>query len=203
MTKQECAIVTAYTEISMLRGDDLKYLYRYLSEIIGRPVFTHEIPAVCEQFRDRIKADFIALCRNASDDAGRCDSMFPTSVSGTEGEKMQLIDRHALLKNVYDNPPEKARMTHAEWYRKCIYEAPTIEARPVRHGRWIPTEYDSYADGAPVWDKWECSECGHEHSVEKDTLTAFCPDCGAKMYADGGTISRERFAEIMGEDKRP
>ena len=68
MTKQECAIVTAYTEYSMLRGDDLKYLYRYLSEIIGRPVYSHEIPAVCEQFRDRIKADFIALCRNASED---------------------------------------------------------------------------------------------------------------------------------------
>lgn len=72
MTKQECAIVTAYTEFSMLRGDDLKYLYRYLSEIVGRPVYSHEIPAVCVQFRDKIKADFIALCRNASDDAGHC-----------------------------------------------------------------------------------------------------------------------------------
>lgn len=60
---------------------------------------------------------------------------------------------------------------------------PTIEPE-VRHGRWIPIEYDSYADGAPVWDKWECSECGHEHSGEEDTLTAFCPDCGAKMDAD-------------------
>ena len=58
---------------------------------------------------------------------------------------------------------------------------PTIKSEPVRHGRWIPTEYDSYADGAPVWDKWECSECGHEHNGEEDTLTAFCPDCGARM----------------------
>ena len=81
MTKQECAIVTAYTEISMLRGDDLKYLYRYLSEIIGRPVYSHEIPAVCEQFRDRIKADFIALCRNASDDIER--------MSGAGGAMME------------------------------------------------------------------------------------------------------------------
>lgn len=71
MTKQECAIVTAYTGISMLRGDDLKYLYRYLSKIIGRPVFSHELHDVCEIFRDRIKADFIALCRNASDDTER------------------------------------------------------------------------------------------------------------------------------------
>ena len=49
--------------------------------------------------------------------------------------------------------------------------------------KWIPTEYDSYADGAPVWVKFECSECGHEHSGEEDTLTAFCPDCGAIMDA--------------------
>ena len=139
--------------------------------------------------------DAPAVNRNASDDIVRDDESKTAIVKTPE-----LIDRHALLKNVYDNPPEKATMTHAEWCRKCIYEAPTIEAGPVRHGRWIPTEYDSYAGGAPVWDKWECSECGHEHSGEKDTLTAFCPDCGAKMYADGGTISRERFAEIMGED---
>lgn len=65
--------------------------------------------------------------------------------------------------------------------RVGIKNAPTIEAEPIRHARWIPTEYDAYADGAPVWDKWECSECGHEHSGEENTLTAFCPDCGARM----------------------
>ena len=79
-----------------------------------------------------------------------------------------------------------------------VLKQPTIEAEPVRHGRWITTEYNSYADGAPVWDKWECSECGHEHRGEEDTLTAFCPDCGAKMYADVENISKERFEEIMG-----
>lgn len=54
--------------------------------------------------------------------------------------------------------------------------------QPERHRRWIPIEYDSYADGAPVWDKYECSECGHEHVGEEDTLTDYCPKCGAKMY---------------------
>ena len=67
MTKHECAIVTAYTEISMLRGDDLKHLYRHLSGFIGRPIFSHEIPAVCMQYRDQIREDFIALCRNAKE----------------------------------------------------------------------------------------------------------------------------------------
>ena len=59
--------MTAYTDISMPRGDDLKYLYRYLSGFLGRPVYTHEIPAVCMQFRDQIREDFIALCRDAKE----------------------------------------------------------------------------------------------------------------------------------------
>ncbi len=67
MTKRECAIITAYTDISMLKGDDLKYLYRYLSKFIDRPIYTHEIPAVCMQFREQIKKDFIELCRNAKE----------------------------------------------------------------------------------------------------------------------------------------
>ena len=68
MTKHECAVVTAYTGFSMLKGDDLKYLYNYLSGFIGRPVYTHEIPAVAEVYKEQIRKDFLALCRNASDD---------------------------------------------------------------------------------------------------------------------------------------
>ena len=67
MTKHECAIVTAYTGFAMLKGSDLKYLYDYLSGFIGRPVYTHEIPAVAAAYREQIREDFIALCRNATD----------------------------------------------------------------------------------------------------------------------------------------
>ena len=66
MTKHECAVVTAYTEISMLKGDDLKYLYNYLAGFIGRPVYTHEIPAVAAAYREQIREDFLAICRNAT-----------------------------------------------------------------------------------------------------------------------------------------
>ena len=68
MTKHECAVVTAYTGISMLKGNDLKYLYNYLSGLIGRPVYTHEIPAVAEAYKEQIREDFLAICRNATDD---------------------------------------------------------------------------------------------------------------------------------------
>ena len=68
MTKHECAIVTAYTGFSMLKGIDLQYLYNYLSGFIGRPVYSHEIPAVAESYKEQIREDFLALCRNAADD---------------------------------------------------------------------------------------------------------------------------------------
>ena len=68
MTKHECAIVTAYTDISMLQGDDLKYLYDYLSSYAGRLVQTWELPAVALEYRDQIKQYFMNLCRNATDD---------------------------------------------------------------------------------------------------------------------------------------
>lgn len=67
MTKRECAIVTAYTGFSMLKGNDLGHLYRYLSGFIGRPIYSHEIPAVAANYHERICEDFLALCRNATD----------------------------------------------------------------------------------------------------------------------------------------
>lgn len=69
MTKHECAVITAYTDVAMLKGNDLKYLYDYLSGIIGRPVYSHEIPAVIDQYKNTaIRNDFLALCRNAAEE---------------------------------------------------------------------------------------------------------------------------------------
>ncbi len=67
MTKHECAVVTAFTGISMLKGKDLRYLYNYLSGFIGRPVYSHEIPAVAETYKEQIREDFLDLCRNAKE----------------------------------------------------------------------------------------------------------------------------------------
>ena len=46
---------------------------------------------------------------------------------------------------------------------------------------WRPIEYDGFYDGQPVYDVWECSECGWEHNGDDGTLTPYCPMCGAKM----------------------
>lgn len=51
---------------------------------------------------------------------------------------------------------------------------PAADVAPVKHGHWI------YGD----FDIPHCSECGHE--VMPNCISAFCPNCGAKMDMDGG-----------------
>ena len=57
--------------------------------------------------------------------------------------------------------------------------APTIDAVPVVHGRWIPTYHKYYnRDGeCMIADEWHCSECG----IRLRQRWNFCPKCGAKM----------------------
>lgn len=63
---------------------------------------------------------------------------------------------------------------------------PAVDVAPVKHGEWIGTEADGYDDcGNLNYDLWECSECREEHNGDCDSLSIFCPNCGAKM--DGGT----------------
>jgi len=74
-------------------------------------------------------------------------------------------------------------VTLNEFRYKIVEDMKTLPSVTPKEktGHWKPIEYDGYADGYPVWDVWECSECGLEHNGDKESLTAFCPDCGIKM----------------------
>lgn len=61
-----------------------------------------------------------------------------------------------------------------EWCRE------KLDAVPVRHGMFIGTESDGYADGNPVYYEWKCSECGCIFEEEEPTYR-YCPNCGARM----------------------
>lgn len=68
MTKQECAVVMAYTGVVMLTGDNLRIYYKYLNDIMGRPVYTHELAfkEIQEKIKEKSTDDFLKLCREAS-----------------------------------------------------------------------------------------------------------------------------------------
>lgn len=68
MTDREKAIVMAYTGICMLTGDKFQIFHKYVEDIMGRPVWTHEMTpdSIADEIKEKSKADFIALCADES-----------------------------------------------------------------------------------------------------------------------------------------
>ncbi len=60
ITKREAAIISAYT--GYLIGD-FSETHKYIEEILGRPVWTHEMASekIWEEIRDKAKPDYISL----------------------------------------------------------------------------------------------------------------------------------------------
>ncbi len=54
-----------------------------------------------------------------------------------------------------------------------IKSAPSVEAEPVRHGRWIEKPY-------LLGTSRFCSLCGSNYGMPHEVYN-FCPNCGAKM----------------------
>ena len=77
----------------------------------------------------------------------------------TDGSEVSLTDREIL---------------------KLIDQQPTIDAEPVKHGKWIFQR--NYT--------WACSECGTNPTEGmgyvqcKEELFEYCPNCGADMIGE-------------------
>lgn len=69
MTLKERIIVETMTGYCMTTGSERNELYKYMGELLGRPVFTHELcdKEVRNQLREKALPDFRALC--ASEEA--------------------------------------------------------------------------------------------------------------------------------------
>lgn len=111
---------------------------------------------------------------------------------------MRLIDADALIAECetissaeWNNRAAPISWSHA--YDSFIDEidiAPTIDAVPVVHGRWIAID----GAGQPC-DEWDCSACGQRRTflceMDVDDMKEcypHCPNCTAKMdlVVDGG-----------------
>lgn len=96
---------------------------------------------------------------------------------------MRLIDADELLERLRNAEAfyrhetagdfDMGRALGLEEAREKVAEQPTIEAEPVKHGRWNinPDGYYPY-----------CSECKEEPKSGK--MTRFCQNCGARMDGD-------------------
>ena len=102
---------------------------------------------------------------------------------------MRMIDADVLIRMICGNEcgctPEECGIEEKKYdpaacnFRSYIAEMPTIEAEPVRHGRWIEKERyklhgDEYCDCL-------CSECDHRITKPAGFYPNYCEDCGADM----------------------
>ena len=87
---------------------------------------------------------------------------------------MRLIDADEL-KKCFSLTLHGREVYSAEEILITIQTAPTIDAEPVRHGKWI-------RHGEPPVYVIECSACGQQYfNHASQSFGNYCSICGAKM----------------------
>ena len=94
---------------------------------------------------------------------------------------MRLIDADALLKRLQEQQKYGSQQD-GRGRAKAILEvihAPTIDAEPVKRGRWILTHDEQY-------EYCRCSECGYDTGENWmiGSEIKYCENCGARMDAE-------------------
>lgn len=95
---------------------------------------------------------------------------------------MRLIDADALMNDFCDMCGTAHRCKRSCGKYDLIAQAPTIDAEPVRHGRWKRFAEISGNIGL------SCSVCGwkdYNHGKFRKNWFNYCPNCGAKMDLEG------------------
>lgn len=106
---------------------------------------------------------------------------------------MRLIDADALYEFIQDQMEKETgaytrgknkafNIVKSALHNECA--APTIEAEPVKHGRWEVHPKDTCAAFKHL-EKLRCTNCWHflYHNYGDDKN--YCPNCGAKMDGEG------------------
>lgn len=98
-----------------------------------------------------------------------------------------LLLAHEQNARSIEKSGKKVSFTYADGIRTVYADVglcPTVDAKPVRHGRWI--EQDGF-DGDEYYD---CSLCGNSWTIidgtPQDNGMNYCPNCGAKMDGERG-----------------
>lgn len=114
-------------------------------------------------------------------------------------KKPRLIDADALIEILKRMPFGYAESFAGKAAIAEVSECPTIEAEPVRHGRWVVddlgrTHCSGCGERLPFMHCYSddpCCDYDEEWDEEWDEEipeSRYCPNCGAKM--DGGAEAR-------------
>lgn len=164
MTDREKVVVMAYTGVAMVQGDKLYLFYKYLAELFGRPVFSHEIGILADEIKERSKPEFLRICAG-EDRRGECTT-----------EKWVISE---------------VRCPYClEYFDTDCYDAGSLDKSPScgnsvrypeesdRRGEWIQDDDLSFD---PVRPWWYCSHCGERTGIR----TKYCSECGFRNLRAG------------------
>lgn len=90
---------------------------------------------------------------------------------------MRLIDGDALTETIGIRLYSGAVMEFVSV--EDIAKQPTVDAEPVRHGKWIRKKDTRF--GEMLNDILICSECQIAFSTVTMIRRSYCPNCGARM----------------------
>lgn len=98
-----------------------------------------------------------------------------------DADALRSKARQAMLE-IADTPlpndyASKLAVKMGDMFQKLIDEAPTIDAEPARHGRWLGTICSQCLSDLSNW-----ADAAYEE-IDSGSLQ-YCPHCGAKMDAE-------------------
>lgn len=103
----------------------------------------------------------------------------------------RLIDADALTISVLKKAMDDAFLNgNADMHRlliQVIAHQPTVDAEPVRHGKWIPCAKSGLILSEQMrregirWYGFKCSACNYVRKGNALREANYCPNCGARM----------------------
>lgn len=112
------------------------------------------------------------------------DALYKAMQDAEELARQRVLDTESTLPYPNNLNPSYTRylaqMDERAKAKEMVADAPTVDAVPVRHGRWIYHIDDLF----PAESTQECDQCHEEQPLTCGDN--FCPNCGAKMTGKGG-----------------
>ena len=168
MTDREKAIVMAHTGICMLTGEKYGVFHKYIEDILGRPVYTHElaIQSISDEIKEKSRDDFIKLCKEEQEP---CEDTISRQATAERLCKLAA----------YIN--ERRRGAGSPYVMAALFiqdnkdEFPPVTPKPET-GHWIYKIHGGFHEQGD----WYCSHCDYQFNYGNGHAE-FCPKCGHKM----------------------
>lgn len=164
MTDREKAIVMAHTGICMLAGEKFGVFHAYIEDIMGRPVYTHElaIQSISDEIKEKSRDDFMKLCMEEQE---------PCSAAISRQAVLDLIEHYNSdgLGSVFYGYEEGVKFADA------VNKLPPVTPQP-KTGHWIYRIYGEFHEQGD----WYCSHCDYQFNYGNGHAK-HCPECGYEM----------------------